>query len=124
MIKFFRRIRLDTLSRKRIPKYFAYALGEIILVVIGILIALQIYNWNEVGKARTLEIGLLENLKKNLTLDTLDINFNLKYHKSFINEDKKLLNFLISDFEKPINNNAALITPLIIVLHKLTFVNL
>jgi hypothetical protein len=40
-------MRLDALSRKRIPKYFAYALGEIILVVIGILIALQINNWNE-----------------------------------------------------------------------------
>jgi hypothetical protein len=66
-------------------------------------------------------------LKKDLTLDTLDINFNLKYQKSFINEEKKLLNFLISDLEEPetpIDYNAALTTPLIIVLHESTFVNL
>ena len=127
MIKLFRNIRKNLLAEGKTSKYFKYAIGEIILVVIGILIALQINNWNEGLKAQTLEIEILENLKKDLTLDTLDINFNLKYHSLFINEEKKLLNFLMSDLQTPdapIDYNAALTTPLVIVLHESTFANL
>ena len=47
MIKFFRKIRYDLMNQSKTAKYFKYALGEIILVVIGILIALQINNWNQ-----------------------------------------------------------------------------
>ena len=46
MIKFFRRIRQQLLTENKLAKYLLYAIGEIILVVIGILIALQINNWN------------------------------------------------------------------------------
>jgi len=46
MIKFFRKIRQNLLSEGKTGKYFKYAIGEIVLVVIGILIALQINNWN------------------------------------------------------------------------------
>ena len=46
MIKFFRKIRQNLLMENKTGKYFKYAIGEIILVVIGILIALQINNWN------------------------------------------------------------------------------
>lgn len=47
MIPFFRKIRKKFLAENRVTKYLVYALGEIILVVIGILIALQVNNWNE-----------------------------------------------------------------------------
>jgi len=47
MIKFFRRIRQKLIMENKIGKYFKYAIGEIILVVIGILIALQVSNFNE-----------------------------------------------------------------------------
>ncbi|WP_405574179.1 hypothetical protein [Winogradskyella sp. Asnod2-B02-A] len=47
MIKFFRKIRYNLMSENKTSKYFKYAIGEIILVVIGILIALQINNWNQ-----------------------------------------------------------------------------
>ncbi|NKI30935.1 DUF6090 family protein [Croceivirga thetidis] len=50
MLKFFRRIRHKLLAENRFSKYFLYAIGEIVLVVIGILIALQINNWNEERK--------------------------------------------------------------------------
>jgi len=50
MIKFFRKIRQNLLLEGRTSKYFKYAVGEIILVVIGILIALSINNWNEIRK--------------------------------------------------------------------------
>ena len=50
MIKFFRHIRQSMINQNRTKKYLLYAIGEIILVVIGILIALQINNWNEQRK--------------------------------------------------------------------------
>lgn len=46
MLTFFKKIRRSLLSENKFKKYFSYAMGEIILVVIGILIALQINNWN------------------------------------------------------------------------------
>ena len=47
MIKFFRNIRQSLIMENKTSKYLKYAIGEILLVVIGILIALQINNWNE-----------------------------------------------------------------------------
>ena len=64
MIKFFRKIRQNLLSEGKTGKYLKYALGEIILVVLGILIALQINNWNENRKDRIQETAILNNLKK------------------------------------------------------------
>jgi hypothetical protein len=70
MIKFFRKIRQRLLSEGKTGKYFKYAIGEIILVVIGILIALQINNWNEERKLSNNELNLL------ISLQT-DLKFNL-----------------------------------------------
>ena len=56
MIKFFRHIRRSLINQNRMGKYFKYAIGEIFLVVFGILIALQINNWNENRKAENNEI--------------------------------------------------------------------
>lgn len=127
MVSFFRRIRQQLLKDNRFGRYLLYALGEVILVVIGIFLALQLNILNEARKAKKQEITLLENFKKDLNLDTLDIGFNLKYHSQFINEEKKLLNFLMNDLdepEAPIDYNASLTTPLVIVLHESTFANL
>lgn len=63
MIKFFRKIRQKLLAENRFSKYLFYALGEIILVVIGILIALQINNWNEKRKDRLREQAILKSLR-------------------------------------------------------------
>ncbi|SFR34816.1 hypothetical protein SAMN04490243_0891 [Robiginitalea myxolifaciens] len=71
MLRFFRRIRQNLLQENKFSKYLLYALGEILLVVIGILIALQINNWNEERKARDDEKATIRSLKlefeKNLT---------------------------------------------------------
>lgn len=70
MIKFFRRIRQELLSENKFNRYIMYALGEIVLVVIGILIALQINNWNENRKNEKLEAGyycrLLEDVEQDI----------------------------------------------------------
>jgi hypothetical protein len=70
MIHFFRRIRQGLLSQNRFSEYLLYAVGEILLVVIGILIALQINNWNEnqkhIKKEQTFLKEILESLKRDL----------------------------------------------------------
>ena len=66
MIKFFRKIRYDLMEKNKTGKYLKYAIGEIVLVVIGILIALSINNWNEWKKERVRETNLLFDLKDNL----------------------------------------------------------
>jgi len=76
MIKFFRKIRQNLLSEGKTGKYFKYAIGEIILVVIGILIALSINNWNEKRKIKNKETVILKEL---LT----SINSDLKAYESF-----------------------------------------
>jgi len=66
MIKFFRKIRQRLLSENKFSKYLLYAVGEIILVVIGILIALQINNNNEARKEKALEKELINLLISDL----------------------------------------------------------
>lgn len=77
MIKFFRHIRQRLLTENKVNKYLLYALGEIVLVVIGILIALQINNWNEYQKERKSEQLLLAEIRDNLTYDLTDFESNI-----------------------------------------------
>ena len=74
MIKFFRKIRQSLLSEGKTGKYFKYAIGEIILVVIGILIALGINNWNENRKSEAKTKQFLISLKSDLQNDLKAIN--------------------------------------------------
>ncbi|WP_179321245.1 DUF6090 family protein [Winogradskyella helgolandensis] len=69
MLKFFRKIRYNLISKNKTGNYIKYALGEIILVVIGILIALQINNWNTHRKDVILEKEYLTRLKSDLGFD-------------------------------------------------------
>jgi hypothetical protein len=62
MIRFFRSIRQSLLAQGRITRYLAYAIGEILLVVVGILIALQINNWNESQKLLHKQVDLINAL--------------------------------------------------------------
>ena len=74
MLRFFRHIRQRLLTENRFSKYLLYAVGEIILVVIGILIALQINNWNEDRKMRQSERQILLSLSDDFmaNLSTID----------------------------------------------------
>lgn len=64
MIRFFRNIRQKLAAENKVAKYLRYAIGEIFLVVIGILIALQINNWNEGRKNAAIEEEIISNLYK------------------------------------------------------------
>ncbi len=74
MIGFFRRIRKKLADDNKPLKYLRYAIGEIALVVIGILIALQVNNWNENRKERNAEQTLYQTLISSLESDLEDAN--------------------------------------------------
>ena len=73
MIKFFRKIRYNLMEQNKTGKYLKYAIGEVVLVVIGILIALQINNWNETNKERSYENYILTGVSANLEADIVQI---------------------------------------------------
>lgn len=83
MLKFFRKIRYNLMSENKSGKYIKYAFGEIILVVIGILIALQINNWNQNRKDRILETEYLTRLRADIEFDHgwLDFYFINRYNR-------------------------------------------
>lgn len=80
MLKFFRTIRKKLIERENVRKYLLYAIGEILLVVIGILIALQINNWNDAKKQYRADIELLYNLRGEIILDTLAISDQIRWY--------------------------------------------
>jgi len=74
MIKFFRKIRFELMESNKAGKYLKYAIGEILLVVIGILIALSINNWNENSKNKSIETSYLIRISKDLDNDLLEFD--------------------------------------------------
>jgi len=74
MIKIFRHIRQQMIKENKVFKYALYAIGEILLVVIGILIALQINNNNEAKKSRAFEVKMLKEVRYELIKDTIYFN--------------------------------------------------
>lgn len=90
MIKFFRKIRHNLLAEGKTGRYIKYAIGEIILVMIGILLALQVNNWNENRKAIIQEKALLFNLTANLYIDKTRFTYNLKEADEILHVYKQL----------------------------------
>jgi hypothetical protein len=91
MIKFFRRIRQQLLTENKFSKYLIYAIGEIILVVIGILIALAINNWNENQKLRNQEIIYLNNLKDDIHTQINLLNVYIDFEDIIIDQCNDIL---------------------------------
>lgn len=93
MIKFFRNIRRRLLRESRFTRYLLYAIGEIILVVIGILIALQVNNWNISNKIEQKEINTLKELRSSLKISKKNLEVLL------INNERWLAyNYRIKDY--------------------------
>jgi len=74
MIKFFRKIRYDLVGKNKTSKYIKYALGEIVLVVVGILIALQLNNWKENRILNSRKFEYFNSLIADLKADSVLIN--------------------------------------------------
>ncbi|MBS1491782.1 MAG: hypothetical protein JSS93_14770 [Bacteroidetes bacterium] len=101
MAKVFHQLRSQFLNGNQISKYLLYAIGEIILVVIGILIALQVNTWNDQRTQRTKELTYLRNIKKDLSLTISQLNTYIEKRETQI----KSANTVLEHFEgKPITN--------------------
>ena len=93
----FKNIRRRWLDRKSLSKYLSYAVGEIILVVIGILIALQINSCNQEKEHRRVENELLSKIKEDLEKDLMDFDMV----KSFKSEQDRACKTLMTYFIQP-----------------------
>ena len=78
MIRFLIKIRQKLLTENKLSKYLIYAIGEIVLIVIGIMIALSINNANDVKNQRRKEHALLNEMHQNLKIDLKDLDYNIK----------------------------------------------
>ena len=99
MIKFFRKIRQKLLVENRFNKYLLYAFGEIILVVIGILIALQINNWNENKKQTAKTKSLIERLLKENKNNQKTIATYLETYETLRKNNSEFFNLFNSNIE-------------------------
>jgi len=90
MIKFFRQIRKTLLMENKTSKYLKYAIGEIVLVVIGILIALQVNNWNENQKTKATEQTILKSLLKEFQANEGLLNQQVLLNLSNISNAKEI----------------------------------
>ena len=102
MIKFFRKIRQNMISERKISRYLIYAIGEILLVVIGILLALQINNGNENRKGHIKSKKYLAEILKDLAADTSTIKRSIHFTSEFIASEEWALNktdFTLNDVD-------------------------
>ncbi len=105
MIKPFRNIRRKLIVKKRLTSYLLYAIGEIILVVIGILIALQVNNWNENRKNTITEKSYVKNLINDLKKDTSDLRIVIKFNNNKILGLDSLLTLKTKNLQLQDNND-------------------
>ena len=92
MIKFFRHIRRSLIEKNQMGKYFKYAIGEILLVMIGILLALQVSNWNNNRIERNKEANYIENINREFKLNRTQLDSAVFYHKKVNVNTTKILN--------------------------------
>lgn len=101
MINFFRKIRKQLLSKNQLSKYLVYASGEIILVVIGILIALGINNLNQQRINKNTEQIYLQGLKEEFQTSKLKLEELLKVNQSNVEGAKSILRFVANPSNRP-----------------------
>ena len=101
MIRFFRIIRQKLLSQNKFNKYMIYAIGEIILVVIGILLALKVNNWNVKQNNLKYEQSILIELQKEFQNNCVQLEDKILMRKNLImNSTQWLINVMNDDYSK------------------------
>ena len=99
MIGFFRKIRKQLADDNKPLKYMRYAIGEIVLVVIGILIALSINNWNQEKNDTKLSRDYLYRIQRDIVQDAVSFKEIIKYNDSLRNEIKELLVLIYGEMD-------------------------
>ena len=106
MIKFFRKIRYNLMEQNKTGKYFKYAIGEIVLVMVGILLALQVNNWNEGRKTNKIEKQIFENLLTSLKKDSTELIRIVKYQEKSIKQHDKIINSNVLDITSTMSEDS------------------
>ena len=96
MIKFFKHIRKDLMEKNKSSKYFKYAIGEIVLVVIGILIALSLNNWNEKRSQEANFNKLIEAFENEIIENIKEANYEIEWYRETKLKASKILSNKIS----------------------------
>ena len=107
MIKFFRKIRQNLLSEGKTGKYFKYAVGEIVLVVIGILIALSINNWNQNRLESMEEIMVLKSMRTDFLQTKKRANKTILKESEVIDYCGKMMRLMIKKSEESHSDSIA-----------------
>lgn len=94
MPRIFNTIRQRLLKENRLTRYLVYAIGEIVLVVIGIFLALQLNNWNAERKEHSKELGLLAEMRSNLQADLKDCRYNIRTNQRLLRGSEAVLKHL------------------------------
>ena len=102
MIRLIHQIRRELIGTGKVRKYLAYAAGEIVLVVIGILIALQINNWNEARKLSSALDSSLWEVREDLIQDTMELNRMIAIRKLDFESQKNVISVL--EGNQPLTN--------------------
>ena len=101
MFSYLRKIRRDLIKEGNLKRYLAYAVGEVIIVVIGILLALYLNNWNQQRTEIKLELQYYQSIKIQLNEDLTTLYGEINYNQNFLNQfsfAKKLI--LLNDKSK------------------------
>lgn len=94
MLRFLRRIKQNSDDGEHSGRFWTFAIGEFILVFLGILIALQVDNWNQNHQERKLEKVILSEMLANLQSDLKDVDFNLSYLSQVLESNQIVLAYL------------------------------
>ncbi len=114
MIKFFRKIRYDLIGKNKTGKYLKYAIGEIVLVVIGILIAISINNWKQSIDLKKVEQNLCNDLIQELQNDLFEIQGNRIFNTKYLLRYKYASEIIINDTLKKLTDTLGTIATEII----------
>lgn len=91
MIRFFRQLRQKLITENRFSKYLLYAIGEIVLVMIGILLALQVNNWNQNRLDKNEEVLLFDAIAKKMNHNRFQHQRGIKRYTEVVNGARKMI---------------------------------
>ena len=105
MINFFRTIRRQLLKHKNTNQYLLYAVGEIFLIVIGILIALQLNEWKENQRNKQTEIKLLREIQNDLSDAEANFTSSIEFDKTVLQSKQVIIDVIDRDLPGMIHFN-------------------
>ncbi|QBA63345.1 DUF6090 family protein [Muriicola soli] len=94
MISLFRRLRERVLIDKKVSRYLLYAIGEILLIVIGILLAVQVNDWNTLRNEKREEQQMLKQLRTEFKANRDQIQDKIVLHRRIVSSGERLLEFI------------------------------